>query len=509
MPIRMRKDPDQPNRGNGGGNYRGGRGGGWGGIISMLLPLLLRNPKLLIVAAIIFGAIYFFGGRETAINVASAVFSKGATLDPKQFDRAKIYEPIINDPQNPLPVRVSLEQFSPTRLNQGQQGSCVAWASAYGARTILESSATGQAPDDVRFSPSFLYNQIKLEGCQGSYIIRAMEKMTQQGAVPFSEFGYNEEDCSNMPSAGLVEAASAYKMKGFNRLTVGDNVQKIDLNAIRQNLAQGAPVVIGMMVGGSFMQSMKGQKFWQPTQADYQMRGFGGHAMTVIGYDDQMNGGAFQIMNSWGEDWGQDGLAWVGYQDFMHFTREAYAVFPMGRSIDNPEKFSFQIGLFDQQNNKYLPMKQIGNGIFESRDRLSPGSLFKVEVTNNLNCYTYIFGEETDGSSYVLFPYTEKHSAYCGIVGTRLFPRDYSMELDSLGHRDKMAVVVSKQALDYKKLNEAINNNTADSYAEKFKKVLQTELIQQVKYVDGLHVEAEATKASKNTMLLIMEIQKQ
>jgi hypothetical protein len=35
--------------------------------------------------------------------------------------------------------------------------------------------------------------------------------------------------------------------------------------AMKQQLAQGAPVVIGMMVGGSFMQDMEGQE-WIPTQ---------------------------------------------------------------------------------------------------------------------------------------------------------------------------------------------------------------------------------------------------
>ena len=54
----------------------------------------------------------------------------------------------------------------------------------------------------------------------------------------------------------------------------------------------------------------------------------------------------------------------------------------------------------------------------------------------------YLFGEETDGSSYVLFPYTEKHSPYCGITGTRLFPSDHSLEADDVGTVDVMAVVV-------------------------------------------------------------------
>jgi C1A family cysteine protease len=59
------------------------------------------------------------------------------------------------------------------------------------------------------------------------------------------------------------------------------------------------------------------------------MMGFGGHAMCVIGYDDRKEGGAFQIMNSWGNDWGVNGIGWVLYKDFKHFVREAYGLDPM------------------------------------------------------------------------------------------------------------------------------------------------------------------------------------
>jgi hypothetical protein len=52
-------------------------------------------------------------------------------------------------------------------------------------------------------------------------------------------------------------------------------------------------------------------------------------------------------------------------------------------------------------------------------------------------------GQETDKGSYVLFPYTEKHSAYCEIKGTRMFPKDYSMSPDEIGDRDVMAIFIN------------------------------------------------------------------
>ena len=89
-----------------------------------------------------------------------------------------------------------------------------------------------------------------------------------------------------------------------------------------------------------------------------------------------------------------------------------------------------------------------------------------MSIKNATECYIYIFGQETDGSSYVLFPYLKqgetvsKHSPYCGITGYRLFPKAQSMEADSIGNKDYIAIVVSKDELDYNALNNAISRSS-------------------------------------------------
>ena len=298
MPIRMTDDqPDQPDQysnddgGGGGGRFPGGGGGG--GLLG-LLPLLLGlfRGKGIFVLIILGVAGYFFFGRGGCSGAGGGVLNQvsqlatGGILDPRQFQKANIYESLEdNDNKNPLPEAANLQRYAPGVGDQGQQGSCVAWSSAYGARTIVEAARTGQDPNQLRFSPAFLYNNIKIDGCNGSYIIKAMEFMTQQGAVPYDRFPYRDDDCERQTPSQLFNDASQFKMRGFNRLTSGDNVNNLDIRAIKENLAQGAPVVIGMMVGQSYMQPMKGQDVWNPEPDDASMMGFGGHAQCVVGYD--------------------------------------------------------------------------------------------------------------------------------------------------------------------------------------------------------------------------------
>ena len=472
MPIRIKKDPKHSSGSK--GNYPGrntNTGGGGGNPIVYFLPAIMKmfgkNPKLLIIVAIIAGLIYFFGGGGNCggavTDIASSAFSTGAPFNEAKYAETEVFEPLADNKKNPLPERISLLKYAPKRLNQGRQGSCVGWASAYAARTILYSKQTGNDPNKSAFSPAYLYNQIALDGCQGTYLPEAMKTMKAGGVAPFSVFSYDESTCSDKPDREEAEIAKNYRIEGFERLTNTVKTDEVNMLAIKQNLAQGAPVVIGMMVGGSFMQSMSGEEVWIPTSSDYDMRGFGGHAMCVIGYDDYLEGGSFQLMNSWGENWGDKGTAWVRYQDFDYFTKEAYGLHPMG-DIDAPRGTvnKVELGLWLSDTGSNLALKSNSDGTFSSASNLNAETAFKIEVSNTLPCYIYVFGAELDGSSYVLFPYTDKHSPYCGITGTRLFPKDYVLYPDDQGSQDEIAVVLSAKPLDYDEFNARLSAASGD-----------------------------------------------
>ncbi len=541
MPIRMTDDPqdqqeqyNNDNSGGGGGNFPTGPGGGGGGGLLSLLPLLLSlfgrgrgggGGKGLLVLLVLAAGAYFFLSRTGCNMNQLAGLTTGGMLDPKEYEKADIYESLADDDvRNPLPEAANLQRFCPTPGNQGSQGSCVAWSSAYAAHTILEATKTGKQPDEVVFSPSFMYNQIGLDGCQGSYVERAMEFMAKKGGVPYDAFPYTDQNCSTQPNNQLQQEALQYRMRGFNRLSPGDRNDAIDLRAIKENLAQGAPVVIGMMVGQSFMQPMMGQDLWAPAGGDKSMMGFGGHAMCVVGYDDNKYGGSFLLMNSWGKEWGNNGFAWVRYNDFKYFVREAYGVNPMYAGNEKVQQFACEIGLvrveYDGKKTvakDYIPLHTASGNRFETTAPVSAGTRFKMEVKNTTDCYVYVFGKETDGTSYTLFPYPKaddptktKYSPFCGITGYRLFPKDKSMTPDSIGNRDVMAVVISKKELNWYELNQKISANPSADYAMRINNALGSSLIRNVRYSSTAKgvMRFDVTGDTNNVIACIVEITK-
>jgi len=531
MPIRMEDDPsdqqdfDDSNTSSGGGGTGGGGGGGLLSFLPMLLGLFGGGggggKKTLLLLLVGGAAAYFFffrNGSGGGTDVVKNLFSQsGYNFSPAEFKKANVYEGLADDnTKNPLPESVSLLKFAPDRKNQGQQGSCVAWSSVYAARTIVEAASTGQNGNSTAYSPAFVYNQIGLEGCQGAYIQNAMEFMAQKGVVPFNEFPYDDQDCSRQPNSAMSSEAAQNKMHGFTRLTDGESTEGINVRAVKEHLAKDAPVVIGMMVGGSFMQGMMGKDMWAPTDEDRTQSGFGGHAMCVIGYDDRKQ--AFQIMNSWGPEWGNNGIGWVRYADFKEFVREAYGIDPMPkRGAAVTIGFEANIGLVKNDDKQYIPLKLKSGNIFETVSTVAPGTKFKMEIKNSTECNIYIFGQETDGSSYTLFPYPSKEDAtktafspFCGITGYRLFPRGKSLVPDNVGNKDVFAIVVTKQPIDWYAVNNSISKSNGADYAAKVANALNANAVSGVRFASGSGgtINFKADNSGQNAVLCVVEVNK-
>lgn len=444
----------------------------------------------------------------------------GCVIKEEEFEKAPIFTPLSDElAKNGIPAKVSLLKYAPKRKNQGNQSSCVAWSSCYAARTILEAQSKGVDPNDAPFSPAYIYNQIKQGDCMaGSLLNDALSKLRSEGVLPLKDYPYSERDCNKIPGSIEKQQASTFKIEGYTRLTKSQGFE-IDLKALKQNLAKGGPILLGMPVGGSFEMLRYPQKLWKPTEKDkqrlqmfksgqYQQSGLGGHAMCAIGYDDTK--GTVEIMNSWGENWGDKGIFEIGYADFRDWCMEAYGIYPLRSVLMSKEKADFKasVGLFQTTTKKYIPLKSETG--YNLNAQAKKGTRFKLEVGTSTPAYLYIIAQELDGTSNLLFPYTPKHSAYTGIPGARLFPADHTLYLDAKGKEDVFAVLLSKKELDINALNTKISQSKAGTYEQKIQEVLKNDLIpsNKLKFDAGETVDIEAQKSDQSVVPMIIKIQK-
>jgi C1A family cysteine protease len=212
-----------------------------------------------------------------------------------------------------LPSIVDLSSWFPAPGNQGDQGSCVGWAVAYGLKSYQEARERNAPPNSSNqiYSPSFIYNQIKISHCNGgSDIAQALNLLKSTGVSTIQEFPYNEFECSSIPDQSIKQSAKNNAIAEWRRVNFSDDVE------VKSQLNSGFPIVIGMYVDTNFKNLQFNQIY------EHQGGDQSGHAMIVTGYDDSKQ--AYKILNSWGTNFGTSGYAWVSYQAFKRQVREAY-----------------------------------------------------------------------------------------------------------------------------------------------------------------------------------------
>ncbi|MCF8435064.1 MAG: C1 family peptidase, partial [Crocinitomicaceae bacterium] len=226
----------------------------------------------------------------------------------------------------------SLKEYTPTPGHQGNYGTCAAWATTYCARTILESIANEETDKILitgnAFSPGFIYRLASNNPqCSGSISTDCAQRMKDYGVPKMAEFSI---DCPIDLPKNIYHLAQEHKIKAYVKLfdnTMYNEVNdKEKIQFVKKSISEKYPVVISMICPNSFMdKKMYGNDLWLPTedlnsQINHQ---HGRHALCVVGYDDEKYGGAFEIQNSWGTDWGNEGYVWIKYSDFAKFTYQA------------------------------------------------------------------------------------------------------------------------------------------------------------------------------------------
>ena len=221
-----------------------------------------------------------------------------------------------------LPPKVDLStQMSPV-LNQGQQSSCGAFSFSYAILSYQQKLvhgwsyflSDGVTPDPTHlFSPAFLYNSVNGGTDAGSTMTGNLAFEAANGNSTLADMAYNQADFLTQPGATAKQNALGYRITQYARL------DPKNINAVKAQLAAGNAVYWSMLVDGNF-QALTGQQVWKgPLQP-----GAGGHAMALAGYDDTL--GAFEIRNSWGTEWGNNGYGYIDYAAFAKYADDAFVV---------------------------------------------------------------------------------------------------------------------------------------------------------------------------------------
>lgn len=204
------------------------------------------------------------------------------------------------------PNKVRLKGF--TVKNQGWLGSCTGHAICT-AIEILHFKKYGKK---ITLSERHnWYHSRKRFGCfpenSGVYNRTALQVAHKVGVSPESlcSYSFDLDVMNKTPSKFADGLGRLFKIKSYYACK--------DNDAIVNALAQGFPVVIGMMVWKEFLQQIDLVVQTKKRDSPY----VGGHSMCLFGYEflpiNHTTMVNFNVVNSWGSYWGQNGLAIIPY----------------------------------------------------------------------------------------------------------------------------------------------------------------------------------------------------
>ena len=286
--------------------------------------------------------LFFLGAIPVVKGQANRVIDK--------VERAKI--PLLSpysSKKTSLFKTVDLKPFCPTPQNQENTGTCVSFAVGYGAMSILQALEYQWTDTDTinkyAFSAPFIHNQLTTNpaNCKkGIGVRQAIQLLQDKGNCREKMFPFLQ-DCTTQPTEAALLDARQFKIKRFESETDSfasktDPVQKIEF--LKQALQDSIPIIVNFQNFQCFQNQSKGVAFWVNETERY----IGKHTMVVVGMDEETQ--SFEVMNSWGTDWANDGFVKIDYETFGKHCLDGFIIRPIFESVVPPIQTITKQGAF-------------------------------------------------------------------------------------------------------------------------------------------------------------------
>ncbi|MEB3221058.1 MAG: C1 family peptidase [Candidatus Sericytochromatia bacterium] len=237
-----------------------------------------------------------------ALRVGGRARKLGFDLDRARAQQ-QMARPVQLPPvQGPTPQHVDMRPQCSPIYDQGDLGSCTAFAVGKGVRECLQRK---RAERFTELSALYLYyetrrlrNAVNLDS--GATITDTMKAIAQAGIAPEATWPYRIDFFTQRPPEAAYGQASTWRLK--------TGVQLAGLPDIKKALARKQPVVFGMRLFQNFRDVGSDGMLPLPQPGDVMV---GGHAVTAVGYDEKRR--VLIVRNSFGTAWGDHGYFYMPY----------------------------------------------------------------------------------------------------------------------------------------------------------------------------------------------------
>jgi hypothetical protein len=300
----------------------------------------------------------------------SPLFSQGVGFDQQKYDAIEEFDFEVLGFAD-IPSSYSMRKYAPETFQQ-VGNSCVGFAMGYSAMSIqynMQLNITNPAHKRyLSFDPYFIYSlissQLNTDCNEKTLMPDALKVLENFGCKRFWAAPFLK--CNSSVPERAYGFSKPFRIKEFfsiKRDVIADKANLISI--LKKTISYGIVPIAGIkitntMSGTDFRDGSVGSDgLWKPTIYD---RNKGGHAVSIIGYNDYKFGGAFEIMNSWGRNYGDNGFMWIKYADLANILGEAYIISTYNVSENKCKIGNCYSGYGSEISNGILDEGQFSNG---------------------------------------------------------------------------------------------------------------------------------------------------
>lgn len=159
-----------------------------------------------------------------------------------------------------------------------------------------------------------LQNRLRMNGAE---LKTTLDSMILYGISRDIYWPFHFNRVNKEPSINAINDAANFRISSF---------ELVNHEKFKEYLHRNIPIILGLHTGKMFwkLNGELSRQIYKPIN-NVDNRNFRGHAVTVIGYDDDILGGSWIIANSLGLAWGDHGIGILPYECYIDIG-ESYAI---------------------------------------------------------------------------------------------------------------------------------------------------------------------------------------
>lgn len=219
--------------------------------------------------------------------------------------------PLVADMIETLPTKFDLTNEQTPVRHQGNEGSCVGHAGG-AVKEWMEQHDYGRF---IGLSPRYIYEESKkISGHSEGTTLKACAKvLVEKGICEDKFWEYKPREVGERKPGADTNALKYRIQPGYVRIT--------NEKELKASLIKYGTLLIGVLVYRNWKRQKNGHipnlGFWE----HWLGRPLGGHAIALVGYNDETQ--EYKFKNSWGTGWGENGYGYISYKHMKAILMDA------------------------------------------------------------------------------------------------------------------------------------------------------------------------------------------